>query len=148
MTTARNIMSKKVISIEMSISALEIAKIMDRNKVSCVIITKNDKPYGIVTERDLLSKITARNEKPSTLNASDILTSPITLVTSLTPVEEIAEKMILNKVRRVVVVDNEQPIGIITVTDFVKHLKTILDSQDGYKDLYNNLFEEYEHWNN
>jgi signal-transduction protein with cAMP-binding, CBS, and nucleotidyltransferase domain len=56
--------------------------------------------------------------------------------------------MIANKIRRVVVSDGEQPIGIITVTDFVKHLNSILGNSGNYKkDLYDNLFEEYDHWN-
>jgi len=148
MTLARDIMSKKVVSIEPTVSATEVAKLMDRNNVSCVVLTKDEKPYGIITERDLLSKITAQNKKSSDLTAKDIMSFPITLVSSYTPVDEVAQKMIANKIRRVVVSDGEQPIGIITVTDFVKHLNSILGNSESYKkDIYDNLFEEYEHWN-
>ena len=149
MSLARDIMSKKVVSVESTVSGTEVAKLMDRNNVSCVVLTKNEKPYGIITERDLLSKITAQNKKSSDLTAKDIMSSPITLVSSYTPVDEVAQKMIANKIRRVIVSDGEQPIGIITVTDFVKHLNSILSDSENYnKNLYDNLFEEYEYWNN
>ena len=148
MIVARDIMSKKVISIESTVSATEIAKLMDRNKVSCIVLTKNEKPYGMITERDLLTKITALNKKSSELNANEIMTSPITTVSSMTPVEEVAEKMILNKMRRVIVSDNEQPVGIITVTDFAKHLNTIISGSENYnKEVYDNLFDEYKYLN-
>ena len=147
MTTARNIMSKKVVSIEPSVSATEVAKLMDRNNVSCVVLMLNEEPYGIVTERDLLSKITALNKRSSEIKAEEIMSSPVIVVSPGTPSDEVAQKMVENKIRRVVVVDGQQPIGIITVTDFVKHLNSILEDFDDYKkDLYKSLIEEYDHW--
>jgi len=148
MTLARDIMSKKVVSIETTVSATEVAQIMDKNNVSCVVLTQNEKPYGIITERDFLSKIIALKKKPSDLSAKEIMSSPVTLVSSYATVDEVAQQMLTHKIRRVIVVDREQPIGIITVTDFVKHLSSILTDSESYKkDLYNNLFEEYQRWN-
>lgn len=147
MSTARDIMSKKVVSIEPSVSAKEVAKLMDRNNVSCVVLMLNEEPYGIITERDLLSKITAHDKRSSEIKAEEIMSSPVTLVSPGTPTDEVAQKMVENKIRRVVVVDGHQPVGIITVTDFVKHLNSILEDFDDYKkDLYQSLIDEYDHW--
>ena len=147
MTTARDIMSSKVVTIESSVSATEIAKIMDKNKVSSVIITKDQLPIGIVTERDLVSKIVAQNKKPSEVKTVDITTSPLVVVSPLTPTDEVVEKMINKKIRRVVVMDTDQPLGIITVTDFVKHLHDMLTDSENYnKNLYKQLIEDWEHW--
>jgi len=147
MTVARDIMSSKVVTIESNVSATEIAKIMDKNKVSSIIITKDQLPIGMVTERDLVSKIVAQNKKPSEVKTIDITTSPLVIVSSLTPTDEIVEKMIDKKIRRVVVMDSNQPLGIITVTDFVKHLHDMLvDSQNYNKNLYEQLIEDWEHW--
>ncbi|MBI3640331.1 MAG: CBS domain-containing protein [Thaumarchaeota archaeon] len=149
MSTAHDIMSKKLITLDSTVSAFEIAKIMDKNNVSCVVLTKNEIPQGIVTERDLLSKVIAPNKRPSELAATEIMTSPITMVSPHTPVDEIAQKMFDKKIRRVVVTDNNQPLGIITVTDFVKHLNTILSDSEDYKaELYQNLLDDYEYWDN
>jgi signal-transduction protein with cAMP-binding, CBS, and nucleotidyltransferase domain len=147
MTTARDIMSNKMITIESDVSSLEIAKIMYKNKVSSIIITKDQKPIGIVTERDLVSKIVAQNKKPSEVQTLDITTSPLIVVSPLTPTDEIAGKMVNNKIRRVVVMDMDQPLGIITVTDFIKHLHQMLSDSENYKqDLYQQLIEDWEHW--
>lgn len=147
MTIARDIMSSKVVTIESSVSATEVAKIMDKNKVSSIIITKDQLPIGIVTERDLVSRIVAQNKKPSEVKIIDITTSPLVVVSPLTPTDDIAEKMIDKKIRRVVVMDSNQPLGIITVTDFVKHLNDILVDYENYNhDLYKQLIEDWEHW--
>jgi CBS domain-containing protein len=147
MTTAKDIMSKKVVSIEPTVTANEIAKLMDRNNVSCVVLMQNEEPYGIITERDLLSKVTALNKRSSEIRAEEIMSYPVTLVSSFTPSDEIVQKMLEKRIRRVVVVDGHQPVGIITVTDFIKHLNSIMEDYDSYKkDLYQSLIDEYDHW--
>ena len=147
MTTAQDIMSKKVVAVESNSTASDIAKLMDKNRVSSIIITKEEKPYGIITERDIVSKITAQNKKPSEVKTVEIMTSPLVVVSSLTPVDEVAEKMILNKIRRIVVLNGTETLGIITVTDFVKHFHSMLSSDKEYnKKLYQDLIEDWEYW--
>ena len=147
MTVARDIMSSKVVTIESNVSSAEIAKIMDKNKVSSVIITKDQSPIGIVTERDMVSKIIAQNKKPSEVKTAEITVSPLVTVNSLTPTDEVAKKMVDKKIRRVVVMDSDQALGIITVTDFVKHMNEMLaDSENYNKVLYQHLIEDWEHW--
>jgi signal-transduction protein with cAMP-binding, CBS, and nucleotidyltransferase domain len=149
MSVASDIMSKKLVVLDSTVSAAEVAKIMDKNNVSCIVLTKNEVPQGIITERDLLSKVIAPNRKPSEIGATEIMTFPITVVSSNTPVDDIVQKMRDKKIRRVVVTDGNQPLGIITVTDFVKHLNTILQGSENYKaELYQNLLDDYEYWDN
>ncbi len=61
-----------------------------KNNVSCAVLTKNEIPQGIVTERDLSSKVIVLNKRPSELAATEIMVSPITMASSRTPVDEIA----------------------------------------------------------
>ena len=147
MTTARDIMSKKVVTIETTSPITEIAKIMNKNNISSIVLTENEKPCGIITERDYLSKIIAQNKKASDLSPTQIMSSPFTTVSSTALVDDVAQTMLKNKIRHVVVMDKEYPIGIITITDFLKHINTIITDSDEYrKDLYESLFEEHEYW--
>lgn len=140
-------MSKKIITIETSSSVTEIAKIMNKNNISCIVLTKNEKPCGIITERDYLSKIIAQNKKASELSPIQIMSSPFTTVSAVALVDVVAQTMLENKIRHVVVIDKDHPIGIITITDFLKHINTIVtDSNEYRKDLYEDLFEEHEYW--
>lgn len=149
MQTAKDIMSKKVITMESEdITATDIAKIMNKNKIGSIIVTKDEKPYGIITERDLLSKVVAKDKRPSEIMMMDITTHPIMLVSPSTPIDEVAEKMIASKIRHIVVSDGKQTSGIIAVTDFVRHLHSMLSEESDYKkELYAGLFEDWEYWN-
>lgn len=147
MTTARDIMSKKVVTIETTSPITEIAKIMNKNNISSIVLTENEKPCGIITERDYLSKIIAQNKKASDLSPTQIMSSPFTTVSAAALVDDVAQTMLKNKIRHVVVMDKGYPIGIITITDFLKHINTIITDSDEYKkDLYESLFEEHEYW--
>jgi CBS domain-containing protein len=149
MSTAQDIMNKKLVTLDSTVSVSEVARMMNKNNVSCIVLTRNEKLQGMITERDLLSKVIVPNKKPLELTAHEIMTSPITVVSPLTPVNDVAQKMLDKKIRRVVVADGERPLGIITVTDFVKHIHTILsDSEDSKIEFYKNLFEDYEDWIN
>ncbi len=99
MITARDIMSKKVITLESDVPASDIAKIMDKNKVSSIVVTKDSKPYGIISERDMVSKVVAQNKRPAEIKTTELMSSPLVVVSPLTPADEVAEKMILHKIR-------------------------------------------------
>lgn len=147
MTTAQDIMSKKIITIETTASVTEIAKIMNKNNISCIVLTENEKPCGVITERDYLSKIIAQNKKASDLSPTQIMSSPFNTVSSVALVDDVAQTMLENKIRHVVVMNKGHPIGIITITDFLKHINTIISDSGKYrKDIYEDLFEEHEYW--
>ncbi len=147
MATARDIMSKKVITIESDVPASDIAKLMDRNKVSSIIVTKDNKPFGIISERDMVSKVVAQNKRPAEIKTTELMTHPVVMVGPHTPIEEVAEKMILNKVRRIVVTDDAQALGIVTVTDFVKHFHALLEAEEGINTkAYQDMIEDWEYW--
>ncbi|MDE1829954.1 MAG: CBS domain-containing protein [Thaumarchaeota archaeon] len=147
MITARDIMSKKVITLESDVPASDIAKLMDKNKVSSIIVTKDNKPYGIISERDMVSKVVAQNKRPLEIKTTELMSSPLVIVSPMTPVDEVAEKMITNRIRRIIVSDDKQALGIITVTDFVKHLHALLVAEEEYnKNLYKDMIEDWEYW--
>src|SRR5919198_706733 len=137
MTTTISIgelMTEKLETINTSSSAQEAAKKMrDKNVSSLVVIDKNNKPIGIVTERSLVRKICINDLKSSSVLIQDILSSPIITIDSNSPVEAAADVMIQNKVRHLLVVENNdigRPLGIITPTDFTGYLKENLNIID------------------
>ena len=128
------LMTEKLETINISSSAQEAAKKMrDKNVSSLVVIDKNNKPIGIVTERSLVRKICINDLKSSSVLIQDILSSPIITIDSNSPVEAAADVMIQNKVRHLLVVENNdigRPLGIITPTDFTGYLKENLNIID------------------
>lgn len=112
-------MTDYVITIPPDKSAVEIASIMVGEDVSALVVEKEGKPIGIVTERDFITKVPL-NEKVFKMNATDIMSSgkpPVQSVTPLQPLRDVAAKMKENKIRKLVVAHDGHAIGMITQTD-------------------------------
>jgi CBS domain-containing protein len=130
------LMTQKIETIGTLSSAREASKKMRDNNVSSLVIIddSNNKPTGIVTERDLVRKVcvndTSSNSSSRTMLIKNIMTSPLVTIDSRLPVEAAADVMIQNKVRHLLVVENNdinRPLGIVTPTDFVAYLKENLN---------------------
>ena len=139
MTTTKSIgeiMTKKLETIAISSSAQEAAKKMrDKNVSSLLVIDNNNnsKPIGIVTERDLVRKVCVNDASSKHTRIEDIMSSPLVTIDAISSVEAAADVMIQNKVRHLLVVeDNDinKPLGIITPTDFTGYLKENLNIDD------------------
>ncbi len=118
-TFVKDIMKTNVISIDSSKSIKEAACMMDDSNVGCVIITKDGTPMGILTERDFVKRIAAKNKDLSS-PLSEVMSSPLTTINSDETVWEAAEKMKRNRIHKLPVLDNNKVSGIITTTDIVE----------------------------
>jgi CBS domain-containing protein len=117
-TKIEKIMSPKVASLDVSKTAADAAALMSEKKVGSVIVTKNGRPFGIVTERDLI-----RRYFRDTLLES-LASHPLITIEPTTTVEKAAEIMLKNKIRKLPIIDENNPIviGIVTVTDLATFL--------------------------
>ena len=126
------LMTQKLETIGTLSSAQEASKKMRDNNVSSLVVIddSNNKPTGIVTERDLVRKVCV-NDTSSSMLIKDIMSSfPLVTIDARLPVEAAANVMIQNKVRHLLVVENNdinRPLGIVTPTDFVAYLKENLN---------------------
>jgi CBS domain-containing protein len=133
-TSINKIMTEKLETTEASSSAQEAAKKMrDKNVSSLVVTDENNTPVGIVTERDLVRKICVNDASSRNTLVQDMMSSPLATIDAISPVEAAADVMIQNKVRHLLVVENNdirKPLGIITLTDFAGYLKENLNIDD------------------
>ncbi len=145
-TSIGKVMTEKLETIDVSSSAQEASKKMrDKNVSSLVVIDNNDKPTGIVTERDLVRKVCVNDASSKSMIIQHIMSSPIVTIDSSSPVEAAADVMIQNRVRHLLVVkDNDinQPQGIITPTDFATYLKENLNMDEVNSKILESLMEE------
>lgn len=122
----KDIMSKDLVTISKERSALEAAKIMTDKGVSSLIVLSGDQPVGIVTERDFIKKICLKELQLSEVQIGQIMSKIRTFATPDTSIEVAVQRMINNRIRRLPIIDNDKLVGIVTVTDLAKHLRTIL----------------------
>lgn len=118
-TFVKDVMKTNVISIDSSMAIKDAACMMDDANVGCIIITQDNKPAGILTERDFVKRIVAKNLDLST-PLSQVMSSPLTVVEPDETVWEAAETMKRNSIHKLPVQDNNKIVGMITTTDLVE----------------------------
>jgi CBS domain-containing protein len=130
-TSVRKVMSEKIEKIMENRSAQEAAKKMGTVNTSSLLVTDlNEKPIGIITERDLVRRVVANDANSKVIVIRDIMSCPIATIDANSSIEAAADLMLQNQVRHLLVVDNEdinKPLGIITSTDFTTYLKEDLE---------------------
>jgi CBS domain-containing protein len=130
MQKAIDIMTKNVITIEEDQTVFEGAKLMNDKGVGCLVIVKNNTPVGIVTERDFVREILAKNVNPVNFKILDIYSKPLVTTEPDDLLEEVSKKMLSNNIRRIPVVKKRQLLGIITASDIARSLVGKLSDAD------------------
>ncbi len=116
----KDVMSSPVITIFEDESADKAAKLMAEHNVGCVIVaTKDKKPIGIITERDMVVRIVAEDLQPSKIKVKNIMSSPLRTVKPDETLSEAARKMSRLNVRRLGVVYKGKLAGIISSKDIL-----------------------------
>lgn len=124
--SVRDIMIKDLLTISEDETALKAAQIMTEKGVSSLIVLADDQPIGIVTERDFIKKICVKELKVSSVRVGDMMSRIRTSASPDTPIDVAVQRMVNNRIRRLPIIENGEVVGIITVTDLAKHLRTIL----------------------
>jgi CBS domain-containing protein len=127
-TFVKDVMIRDVVTLDISTSVKEAAKLMDKNNIGCVIVTKNQLPIGILTERDFVKRIAAEG-KPLYAPLEEVMSSPIIEVPPDETVWEAAQIMKTNNIHKLPVKKDSQIIGIVTATDLVKICSIGSDSE-------------------
>ncbi|MGZ5490711.1 MAG: CBS domain-containing protein [Nitrososphaeraceae archaeon] len=122
----RDIMIKDVLTISENDTALKAAQLMTEKGVSSLIVLSDDQPIGIVTERDFIKKICLKELKLSNVKVGDMMSRIRTSASPDIPIDVAVQRMVNNRIRRLPIFENGKVVGIITVTDLAKHLRTIL----------------------
>ena len=122
----RDIMTKEIITIDVDKSALEAAKLMTEKGISSLFVVNDANPIGIVSERDFIKKICAKELQVSQVKIGDIMSKIMTTASPETPIEVAVQRMVNHKIRRLPIMEGNNIVGIITVTDLAKHLRTTL----------------------
>lgn len=126
MTQVRDIMQKNVITIDHDKTALEASTILKEKEISFLVIIKDGKPSGIVSERDIVRKIAAKDLTASSVQLEEIMSKKFKWVEPETEIEFAVQKMLNNNIRRLIVLENENLVGVITQTNLAEFLRSKL----------------------
>ena len=134
----RDIMEKNVITIGLDKTVLDAACFMKENEISFLVVLKNEEPIGVVTESDFVRKLVANDKVASKVPLSEIMSYKFRSVGPSTEIEDAVQKMLNNKIRRLLVVDDGKLVGVITQTDLTSFLRSRLLIEGTVKNLAEN----------
>lgn len=117
------VMSKGVLAVELNTNTKDCARVMAKKGVSCAVITEGGTAVGIVTERDLVSKVLAESVDSKKVLVRDIMSTPLITISPEASLKNAAELMSQYRIRRLVVVDSAGALsGIVTAGDIARTL--------------------------
>ena len=122
----RDIMEKNVITIEYNKNALDAAIMLKEKEISFLVIIKDSIPLGVVSERDFVRKVVAENKAASEISLESIMSKKFKWVKPDDKIEDAVQKMLNNNIRRLLVLENEKLVGVITQTDLASYLRSKL----------------------
>jgi CBS domain-containing protein len=129
-------MRKNVFTIRDTASIQNSAKEMNNRKVSSLLVVdRNGKAKGLLTERDLVRKVCIKNVRTSEVKNKQVMSSPLITINSTSSPSIAADLMLKHNVRHLLVVDensedNGKPIGMITPLDFTKYEEYLRDDEN------------------
>jgi CBS domain-containing protein len=112
---------EKLVVISAMSTVREALSLMKMRKVRSVIVDKNtdDGAYGLVTFKNILQSIVAEDGDIDLLNVYDIASTPAFSVSAKLDVKYAARMMVQNSIKRLLIIDNNELKGILTMTDII-----------------------------
>jgi CBS domain-containing protein len=120
------LISGRLIYIDSEDNVIKAAILMRENNISSLLVKHKGDFVSIVTEKDIINKVVAEELYPGDVKVSEIMSKDLFTVSKNESIEEAAKLMRKKGVRRLVVLEDERIVGIITETDIAKHLKAIV----------------------
>lgn len=118
----KDIMSKNVEIVSPDTLLHDVAKKMQKSDCGSILVAKDDKLVGMITDRDLALRCVAASHHPAETNAEQVMTKEILYCHDTDDMEDVALNMTKNKVRRLPVLDKgKRLVGIISLGDMATH---------------------------
>jgi CBS domain-containing protein len=124
----RDIMSSPVVTMDEDETANKAAASMDMNELGAVIVqNKAAKSIGIITERDLVIRVVAKNLKPDTVKAKEVMTTPLVTIEPEATISDAARRMTRLDIRRLGVIYKGNLVGIVSSKDILGVMPELLE---------------------
>jgi signal-transduction protein with cAMP-binding, CBS, and nucleotidyltransferase domain len=125
----KDIMSSPAVTVDENLLANKVAALMDKHDYGCIIVTTKDgKPLGIITERDLVVRVLAKNIKPDDIKAKKVMTTPLMTIEPDATIADAAKRMSRLDIRRLAVIYKGKLVGIVSGKDVLHVMPDLLET--------------------
>jgi CBS domain-containing protein len=116
----QDLMIRSVITMPPDASAYEAVKILNKNKIGCLVVVDNSQIVGILTERDLLERVLEKCRNPKEAKISEIMTRGVITGKPDMELSEATRLMFDNRIKKLPIIDGSQLVGMVTLTDIAR----------------------------
>lgn len=118
----KDLMTENIISVDGEDSVMDAAKLMSEKGLSSLAVRNESMNMlqGMITDRDIVKRVVAKGLNPTRVKVREVMVSPLITISEEATVDDAANKMKENKVRRLVVEKNHQKVGIISESDIIR----------------------------
>lgn len=138
----KDLMHPGIFTCKTSATLGQVAVLLNQNNIHALFVTDRDgRIAGVITDFDLMAGEWLSSDEDSLavmrkLTAADLMSHPADSVDLNTPAAEAVKQILEKKVSRLLVTENEKPIGIISISDFVASItKSIKSKRDTVGDV-------------
>ena len=117
----KDIMTRAIITVNSSTTVYQVAKMMEQAGIGAILVKNDSDHQGIITDRDFAIKI-AVNKYPLDTPVDKVASHPLEKINANESILTASDIMASKKIRKLVVVEDDKVVGIITSTDLVNQM--------------------------
>lgn len=122
-TKVENVMIRDVKTANIEDTILNVAEIMNRHEIGCIIVTEKGNPVGIVSERDILKRVVLKRKDPAKTKAVEVMSKPLITVKPHVTIKRATRTMIKKKIKKLAITKSDHLVGILSLTDVIPLLE-------------------------
>ncbi len=134
----KEVMSRNPVIVSGDISVMEGAKLMKGKGVSTLLIREGDRIIGIVTDRDLVTKVLAEGANYMDTKLRDIMSSPVIMIPQDESVSSAAKIMTTRRIRKLPVIDGSKIVGLLSENDIARISPDLIALAREYAEMHRN----------
>ena len=115
-----DVMVEDVVLVSEKATVKEAAELMNRHEIGCLIVMKNGKPVGIVTETDMVKRVILGPADPEKTKVKKIMSKPLVVGNPQMDVDQASNIMRKRKIKKLPVIEDGRLVGLVTTTDIVR----------------------------
>ncbi len=113
-------MVQEIIKIRADATVKEAVEMMNKHGIGCLIAIKNEKPIGIMTERDILKRVIPESKNPEKAQVSEVMSTPLIAGGPDMYVEDAARLMFKKNIKKLPIMENGKLVGLLTISDIAR----------------------------
>ena len=117
----RDVMTPQVVTIEPTQSVKNAARRMTMFGISSLLVLSKEGLKGIITEKDIISRVVCMGLEPSKVRVKEIMSEPVIVVGPDEPLEKAVELMLTQRIKKLPVLENDEGsyrlVGILSLLD-------------------------------